>query len=81
MGNKYIFMPKLQDNMSSAPLCAWLVEPGEVFHKGQGLFEIEIDKVVVEVEATHEGILLKQLVEEGNDVQAGAIVGEWSDKI
>ena len=48
--------------------CAWLKEEGEPVSAGEPLFEIETDKVVNQIEATQDGVLKKQLIEEGDTV-------------
>ena len=49
---KQLVMPKLQPEMQSGVLCAWLKNEGEEIHKGEALYEIETDKVVNQIEAT-----------------------------
>lgn len=61
---KQLVMPKLQPEMQSGVLCAWLKNEGEEIHKGEALYEIETDKVVNQIEATEDGILRRQLCEE-----------------
>ena len=53
---KQLVMPKLQPEMQSGVLCAWLKNEGEEIHKGEALYEIETDKVVNQIEATEDGI-------------------------
>ena len=49
---KQLVMPKLQPEMQSGVLCAWLKNEGEEIHKGEALY----------------GILRRQLCEEGDSV-------------
>ena len=65
---KQLVMPKLQPEMKSGVLCAWLKDEGDKIHKGDALYEIETDKVVNQIEATESGVLKKQLFEEGDTV-------------
>lgn len=69
-------MPRLREEMRSGVLCAWLKEGGEAYQKGEPIFEIETDKVVNQVEAAADGVMLRQLVEEGDEVPAEAAVAE-----
>ena len=62
---KQLVMPKLQPEMKSGVLCAWLKDEGDEIHKGDALYEIE---------ATEDGILRRQLCEEGDTVDALAPV-------
>ena len=56
---KNIVMPRLRPEMEKGVLCAWLKEEGEPVSAGEPLFEIE---------ATQDGVLKKQLIEEGDTV-------------
>ena len=47
---KQLVMPKLQPEMKSGVLCAWLKDEGDEIHKGDALYEIETDKVVNQIE-------------------------------
>ena len=69
-------MPKLRPEMKSGILCAWLKEPGDTFKKGVPLFEVETEKVVNQVEADRDGVMGRQLVEEGDKVAVGAMIAE-----
>ena len=72
-------MPKLRPEMERGVLCAWLKEPGEVYRKGEAIFEIETEKVVNQVEAEQDGVMGRQLVEEGDEVAVGAPIAEVED--
>ena len=72
---KKINMPKLGPDMETGILCAWLKEEGEPVTVGEPLFEIETNKVVNQIEATEDGVLEKQLFEEGDTVDVGKAVG------
>ena len=72
-------MPKLRPEMERGVLCAWLKEPGETYHKGEAIFEIETEKVVNQVEAEQDGVMGRQLVEEGDEVAVGAPIAEVED--
>ena len=69
-----IRMPKLRPEMKKGMLAAWLKEEGDAFEKGEALFEIEADKVVNQVEAERAGRVKKFIVEEGDEVEAGAVI-------
>ena len=71
---KEIRMPKLRPDMKKGMLAAWLKEEGESFEKGEALFEIETDKVVDQVEAERAGRVKKLVVEEGDEVEPGAVI-------
>ncbi len=65
---KELLMPRLRPEMTTGVLCAWLREEGETVKAGEPLYEIETDKVVNQVEAAEDGVLLRQLREEGDEV-------------
>ena len=60
---KQITMPQLRDEMKSGVFCAWLKEEGQPYKKGEPIFEIETDKVVNQITASEDGVLLRKLVE------------------
>ena len=72
-------MPKLRPEMERGVLCARLKEPGEAYRKGEAIFEIETEKVVNQVEAEQDGVMGRQLVEEGDEVAVGAPIAEVED--
>ncbi len=72
-------MPKLRPEMERGVLCAWLKEPDEAYRKGEAIFEIETEKVVNQVEAEQDGVMGRQLVEEGDEVAVGAPIAEVED--
>lgn len=61
---KELLMPK------RGVLCAWLKNEGDTVVAGEPVFEMETDKVVMQVEATDSGVLQRQLFDEGDDVAA-----------
>ncbi len=71
-----IVLPKLKENAQDAMLCAWLKAPGERVEKGDAICEIEMDKVVCQIEAECSGVLGAQFVEEGDVVAVGGAVAE-----
>lgn len=67
---KKLVVPRLRPEMEDAVLCAWLKEDGDSVEAGEPVYEIETDKVVVQVEASCGGVLKKRLCEEGDTVKA-----------
>jgi pyruvate/2-oxoglutarate dehydrogenase complex dihydrolipoamide acyltransferase (E2) component len=76
MMKKEIKMPKLREEMKEGILCAWLKEEGESFRKGDPIYEIETDKVVNQVEAEEDGVMQRQIAEEGDVILCGDKIGE-----
>lgn len=69
-----ILMPELKPGIKTATLCTWLKEEGETVKAGEALFEVETEKVVTQVEATHDGIVKKLLADEGDEVDVNSTV-------
>lgn len=67
-------MPKLGMTMTEGIITKWNKEVGETVHKGEQLYEVETDKVNIEIESTVEGVLLKTIAEKGDTVPVGGIV-------
>jgi pyruvate dehydrogenase E2 component (dihydrolipoamide acetyltransferase) len=77
-------MPKLGFDMAEGTLVRWVVNEGDPVIKGAVLAEIETDKATVEVESTFEGVLLRQLVQQGTAVPINepiAVIGEPGESI
>ena len=73
---KELKMPRLRSDMEKGMLCAWLKEPGEAFEAGEALFEVEVEKMTSEVMAEESGVMGRQLVEEGDEVEVGVVLAE-----
>lgn len=73
---KTLRLPPIAPEMKEVILVAWLCEEGEVFHRGEVIYEVETHKSVCQVEADQDGKLLRQLVEEGDCVQVGSELAE-----
>jgi len=69
-----VHIPKVGMTMEEGDLIRWLVPDGVMVQPGQIVFEMETEKVEIEVEAEGVG-LLKQLVPAGTRLKPGAIVG------
>lgn len=68
MGRVTLTLPRLGETMEEARVTAWLVAPGAAYRRGDVLMEVETDKTVVEVPAMADGVLVAQLVAEGETV-------------
>ena len=79
-----IEMPKLSDTMSVGTVVKWHKNVGEQVSNGDTLAEIETDKATMELENFDDGVLLKILVNEGEEAPIGsplAVVGEEGEEI
>ncbi len=61
-------------SMEEATISKWHKGPGEAFKKGEPLYDIETEKVNMEVEAPCDGVLIEQKVAEGDNAEVGQIV-------
>jgi pyruvate dehydrogenase E2 component (dihydrolipoamide acetyltransferase) len=74
-----IIMPKLGMSMEEGKITRWMKSEGETVETGEPLFEVETDKVNMEVEALISGILLKILKDQGDVVPVTEIIGYLGD--
>lgn len=64
-------LPKLGMTMEEATIVRFCRQPGEVFRKGDPLYEIETDKISQEIEATQDGVMVEHLAAEDTEVGVG----------
>jgi pyruvate dehydrogenase E2 component (dihydrolipoamide acetyltransferase) len=69
-----VIMPKLGLTMEEGTIVRWLKEEGDPVEKDEILFEVQTDKVVMEVESPASGILGKILVGEDETVPVVTVV-------
>ena len=77
-------MPPLSETMEEGCIIAWLKEEGAPVAAGEGLYEVETDKVTVVVEAPSPGVLRRILLPAGAVAPIGtvlAIIGEPAEDI
>ena len=74
-----ILMPQLGETVAEGKITKWFKSAGDAVQPGDNLFEIETDKVSMEVPATEAGILNEIRVLEGEVAPVGAIVGVIGD--
>jgi pyruvate/2-oxoglutarate dehydrogenase complex dihydrolipoamide acyltransferase (E2) component len=70
-----VTVPSLGDDVPSAVLIRFLVDPGAPVKRGDALFELDTDKVTQEVEAEADGVLLAVTGTPGVDYLVGATIG------
>ena len=74
-----ILMPQLGETVAEGKIIKWFKAAGDAVKPGDNLFEIETDKVSMEVPATEAGVLREIRVAEGAIAPVGAIVGVIGD--
>ena len=75
-----VTMPRMAPEMNSGVLCAWLKGEGDRVQKGEALFEVETEKVVLQVEAERGGTVARLLADEGDEVPVGGVVAVLEDE-
>jgi len=70
-----IKIPSVGESVQEAVLAEWFKQDGDSVQKDEALLVIETDKVTLEVVAEESGVL-KILIQEGETVSIGAVVGQ-----
>ena len=66
-----ILLPKMGESVAEATIIKWLKSEGDKVSADEPIVEIATDKVDSEVPAPQDGVLLKQLVKDGDVVKVG----------
>ncbi len=74
-----VLMPQLGETVAEGKITKWFVAAGATVKPGDNLFEIETDKVSMEVPSTTAGVLAEIRVAAGEVVPVGAVVGVIAD--
>jgi pyruvate dehydrogenase E2 component (dihydrolipoamide acetyltransferase) len=72
-------IPKVGLVMENARLVRWLKNVGDLVQQGEPLLELETEKSVVEIEATHSGRLVEILLQVDQEAQVGDRIA-WLDE-
>jgi 2-oxoglutarate dehydrogenase E2 component (dihydrolipoamide succinyltransferase) len=73
--------PTFPESISDGTVATWYKEEGESIKRDEPLVDIETDKVVLEVVATHDGVVTKILKVEGDLVESGELLGELKEGV
>jgi pyruvate dehydrogenase E2 component (dihydrolipoamide acetyltransferase) len=74
-----VLMPQLGETVAEGKITKWFKSAGEAVKPGDNLFEIETDKVSMEVPSTTAGVLAEIRVPAGAVAPVGAVVAVISD--
>src|SRR5512140_781107 len=74
-----ILMPQLGETVAEGKITTWFKTVGDAVKPGDNLFEIETDKVSMEVPATSAGVLAEIRTPAGAIAPVGAVVAVVSD--
>ncbi len=71
-----ILVPTLGESVTEATVAQWLKKEGESVNADEPIVELETDKVTLEVNAPEAGVISKISVQEGDNVEVGALLGQ-----
>ncbi len=73
---KEVIIPRLgsSDESDEVKILRWLKNPGAQVKRGDGLLEVETDKVNVEIEAPDDGLLKEIKAQAGDNVKFSSVV-------
>jgi len=67
-------VPQLSESVSEATLVSWRKKAGEAVKRDENLIDVETDKVVLELPAPADGVLLKIVKNDGESVTSGDVI-------
>ena len=67
-------VPQLSESVAEATLVSWHKQVGEALSRDENLIDIETDKVVLELPAPADGVLVEVLKPNGATVTAGEVI-------
>lgn len=74
-----IKVPELAESITEGTISEWLVSVGDTIAKGDPVLELETDKVNVEVNSDHGGVITEIVREAGEDVEVGDVIAHVSE--
>src|SRR6188472_24176 len=74
-----VLMPQLGETVAEGKITQWFKSAGDTIKPGDNLFEIETDKVSMEVPSTSAGVLAEIRVAAGEVAPVGAVVAVIAD--
>ena len=69
-------VPQLSESVSEATLVAWHKKEGDAVSRDENLIDIETDKVVLETPAPADGVLVKIVKADGENVTSGDLIAQ-----
>src|SRR3989338_11472694 len=70
-----IIMPQLGESIAEGTIVKWFKKPGDAVKKDENVVLISTDKVEAEIPAPNSGALVEILVEAGQTVPVGTVLG------
>ena len=69
-----VVVPQLSESVAEATLLQWHKKVGEAIARDENLIDIETDKVVLELPAPAQGVLIEIVRGDGSSVVAGELI-------
>jgi 2-oxoglutarate dehydrogenase E2 component (dihydrolipoamide succinyltransferase) len=69
-------VPQLSESVSEATLLAWHKKEGEAVKRDENLIDIETDKVVLELPAPADGVIVRIVKTDGGTVTSGEVIAQ-----
>ena len=76
---KEIRVPSLGESITEATISRWLKKQGELVTLDEPLVEVETDKVTLEIGSPATGVLKEILVQQGETVEIGTVIGNVTE--
>ena len=67
-------LPELGEGIHEAELVEWLVQPGDVIKRGQGIAEVMTDKATMELPSPFDGRITELHAEAGGEIKVGVVI-------
>ena len=67
-------VPQLSESVSGATLVSWKKQVGEAVARDENLIDIETDKIVIEIPAPADGVLVEVIKTNGDSVASGDLI-------
>ncbi|MEH7224048.1 2-oxoglutarate dehydrogenase complex dihydrolipoyllysine-residue succinyltransferase [Bacillus sp. JJ1566] len=74
-----IKVPELAESITEGTIVEWLKKEGELVNKGESIAELETDKVNVEINSEHTGVIKEFLFQPGDNVEVGQIIAKLDE--
>ncbi len=71
-----IVIPQMGESVAEGTIGTWLKKVGDAVAADEPIVEVETDKVAMEVPSPVAGVLVEIVVEEGEDVEIGALIAK-----
>jgi 2-oxoglutarate dehydrogenase E2 component (dihydrolipoamide succinyltransferase) len=76
MAIEEIVIPQMGESVAEGSIGTWLKAVGEAVGQDEPIVEVETDKVAMEVPSPVAGVLIEQVVAEGDTVEIGALIAK-----